>query len=261
MITTNISMNNNPYVNSYMGVNFDAPLTREEKALVDEYVEYKEFCDHLLDGFTLLKDGEVAEEKESKGPIKRPDKHFSEFSNVLKCFGITIGNMSDVKAHNPTENLEIGEFTFDSKNNSVTFGIGSSIKLGDYVVDIIDGNIVSYPYGTNPYDENGRLIYTKTPPIVPVGFDLDTHGIGQLIDAINKGNISFSVDEKANERVLSAIKYMGIDTSRPFTINGTAFEVVDGIVQTKDYVEEIPKTMEYLQFLMARAYEQNIIYN
>jgi hypothetical protein len=65
-----------------------------------------------------------------------------------------------------------------------------------------------------------------------------------------------------NDEILALVKKMGIDTGRDFTVNNTTFEIINGIVQTKGYSHagSEKQGFEYLDGLLARAYEQNLMY-
>ena len=75
--------------------------------------------------------------------------------------------------------------------------------------------------------------------------------------ASGRGNAGLShSNQNTNSNTIEFLEHSGVDISRPFSVNGTAFEVVDGAVQTVGYVSRLG--MDGLNHLVKRAYAQGL---
>jgi hypothetical protein len=231
-------------------------LTAEELDLVREYEEYLKHNDYI---FKKLR-GEI--DAEDLDELIRPEKdplNPRPFDNISRIIGMQIYNRNDLMndiTQKPVYNLPHQGFSINTKTNSITLGIGSKIPLGGHYLYIYDNIVSTFPsnYKSNKEDTGLKIL-------MGVKNSNETKALEELIYGVESGNANWGTNSKMNSAILSLLMKMGVDTSRDFSINGVAFEVKDGIVQTKNYVapQNEPLGFCYLNNLITRAYEQNLI--
>ena len=144
-------------------------------------------------------------------------------------------------------------FSLNAAANSITIGIGSRISMGHYSLHVLDFIVGAFTNDwRDPNDGFTHLGNTNS---------AYTRALDWLLRASSSGNAKIS-DRELNQDTLSLLNKIGIDTSRNFRINGTEFEVNNGILQTEGFSHEQPTRtvlgIEGLNQLVARAYAQNL---
>jgi len=239
-------------------------LTADELALAKEYEAYLEFNDNI----NRLMRGEGTEETEAyiRDRKENYELYKDQFKNVQRAMGIIISDTEDIKlvdiTNLPAFNLPNGGFQCNKAENSMTIGIGSLITIGGRVLSIMHNYIGIYDKDKKPADDYGSGIAIRAQGAPGLTDELAA-ALRELLYAVGSGNANFGDNLPLNSQILTLLRELGIDTTRNFTINDTQFEINNGIVQTKDYTppEESPSGYEYLNAILLKAYEQNMMYN
>jgi hypothetical protein len=151
----------------------------------------------------------------------------------------------------PSFNIPRQGYGINKITNSITIGVGSVVSLDGYSFHIgnnrVDLGFGNMPNASSSYaDSNNNL----------------AHALRELLWAAGSGKADFSGNSDINESMLTLLRKMGIDTSRDFRINGTVFEVKNGVLQTKGYTSDINSVSNpyaYLNAIALKAYEQNLL--
>ena len=144
-------------------------------------------------------------------------------------------------------------FNLNAATNSITIGVGSRISMGHYSLHVLDFVVGAFTNDwRDPNDGFTHLGNTNS---------AYTRALDWLLRASSSGNAKMS-DRELSQDVLSLLNKIGIDTSRNFHINGTEFEVKNGVLQTVGFSHEQPTRtvlgIEGLNQLVERAYAQNL---
>ena len=144
----------------------------------------------------------------------------------------------------PAFNLRKLAFSFNSATNTINIGIGSKIQMDGYFLEVLENSVVARSYDGSLYDKG-----------VPSATALNSllRGIG--VDA------SWGYDTRSKQITMNLLQKLGVDTSQPFFINDTQFEVQGDKIRTIGQTEK--QEMQFWGFeglnrLVARAYEQNL---
>ena len=153
----------------------------------------------------------------------------------------------------PSYGLPRQGFSLNSATNSMTIGVGSRISMGHYSLHVLDFTVGAFTNDwRDPKDGLTHLGNTNS---------AYTRALDWLLRASSSGNAKMP-DRELNQDTLSLLNKIGIDTSRNFHINGTEFEVKNGVLQTVGFAHEQPTRsvlgIEGLNQLVERAYAQNL---
>ena len=241
----------------------NSKLTAEELALAKEYEAYLEFNDIINRNMR----GEGTEETEAyiRNLKENYEIYKNQFKNVQRAMGINILDPEDLNlvdiTNLPAFNLPDGGFQINKAANSMTIGIGSLIHIGNRTLSIMNNYIGIYDKDKKTSNEYGSGIIIRAQGAPGLADDY-AMALRELLYAVGNKNANFGDNLPLNSQLLSLLRELGIDTSRDFTINDTQFEIHNGILQTKGYTppEEIPSGHEYLNALLLKAYEQNMMY-
>ncbi len=232
----------------------DSALTEEELRLAKQYKEFINYGDLFM---SALKKGEYSDQLHE---LTRLNKQTDMFGDVIKKIGVVVDSTElfvDITKR-PAYNLPKQGFSLSRSENSFSFGIGSTITVGDYYLRVLDNAVGSYPLGfeANPQSDIKILSVADTKPHGNEGRALD-----EIIHAVTSGSANWGNNMEMNGEILSFLNKIGIDTSKDFKINGVAFEVKSGVVQTKSYSSPTQEASghSYLNSLLARAYEQHLL--
>lgn len=229
-------------------------LTEEEISLAKEFKDYLEYSSSLNE---QAERGYLTEE--DKVEIAKSKTNPNRFRNVIETMGVNFINPYELPTQmgeEPSFDIPQGNVSINREDNSINLARGGRININGGYIYIADGHISTFPnnmvFGGDLTEETCYNDFAGK-GYIPA--------IKGLINAVEKGNSRFS--EEGSEKILSLLSNeMGIDTSKDIKINGVTFEVVDGCLQTKGYVEpEKEKVLgrDYLQNILERAYEQNLL--
>ena len=211
------------------------PLTEDELDLAKTYQFYLNF-NAAITRFAADSSDANREAFHEQATLSKQNPH--QLRVISEALGLTIIDFDPSDPFKRVEPTSFGlpkkNFSFDRANNSFTFGNGSKINLGDHSIHVEANRVTESPYS----EDYGH-----------------SWAITEIAYALKRGSAHFK-DEKCNEAVLALLDKIGIDTTKDFKINGLAFELKDGFVQTKDYS---PFGIPALQSLLTRAYEQNLM--
>jgi len=115
----------------------------------------------------------------------------------------------------PDFNLADQNFSFNAATNTINIGIGSKIQMNGYCLEVLENSVVSRFY-------DGSVCEKGAPSAIALSSLL--RGLG--VDA------SWGYDEHTKQTVMNFLEKLGVDTSRPFFINGTQFEMRDDKLYT-----------------------------
>ncbi|MCL1883439.1 MAG: hypothetical protein FWF81_06795 [Defluviitaleaceae bacterium] len=151
-------------------------------------------------------------------------------------------------------NLPRQDFNFDEIANAIIMGIGSRIQMGHYQLHVLDYKVAAFTNDwRDPRDGSVQLGNTVSAYTQPLEW---------LLRASESGNASLAYEKEINTNALSLLKKMGVDTSRAFSINGTMFEIRNGVIQTKNFTPQQPRQLldvDGLNRLVERAYAQGLL--
>jgi len=155
------------------------------------------------------------------------------------------------KGHNPFNippvpafNLPNSAFSFNAASNSINIGIGSRIQMEGYFLEVLENSVVAL-------SGNGAVSSEGSSSAVALNSLL--RGVG--VDA------SWGYDTHSLQQTLNFLEKIGVDTNRPFFINGTQFELQGGKLRTVGQTAQQDLQFwgfEGLNRLVARAYAQNL---
>ena len=229
------------------------PLTEQELHLARDFKTYSKYVDMAFRHAAGLKDGNADEDlwHELKALRKCPEFRES-FQNIMHHTGLlTADALYYLCITNlPDFNLPRQRFSFDAASNSITLGIGSEIRLGNALFEV-GSNFILFRHGT-----------TQGVPQGAVG------ALMNLIHIVTSGSGGFwgsgasdGVWLQKNSEAKNLLRELGVDLSRDFIINGVAFEVRGGTVQTKGFTSQPIVEVDrfaHLRGLVTRAYEANL---
>ena len=242
----------------------NSKLTADELALAKEYEAYLEFNDIMNRHMR----GEGTEETEAyiRNRKENYELYKDQFRNVQRAMGIIVYDPEDIRLVDITNlhsfNLPVGGFQLNKATNSMTIGIGSLIQIGNRTLCIKSNYIGIYDKDYDPSDDYGSGITIRAQGTPGLADDF-VIALRELLYAAGSGNADFGDNLPLNIQMLSLLRELGIDTSRDFTINNTQFEVWNGIIRTKGYTPPVegPSGHEYLNAILLKAYEQNMMYD
>ena len=147
----------------------------------------------------------------------------------------------------PAFQLSNQSFSFNDASNTISIGIGSRIQMDGYFLEVLENSVVALtrlPDGT----------YAHVQSTAATALNSLLRGIG--VDA------TWGYDSRTKDITMSFLEKIGVDTSRPFFINGTQFELQGNKLRTIGQT-----TQQELQFwgfeglnrLVAQAYAQNLL--
>ena len=242
---------------------YSTPLTAGEIALAKEHKIIQE----ANKWFRALINGEDTTGLKSAGQVfrdnaKEGDTGHSPSADWQKAIGLTIYNNDDfenwainrskntgINANNiptvPSFNLAVQNYFFDTAANKITIGIGSKIPMNGYSLEVLDNMVVARS-GDGSYSQAGSASATALNSLL--------HGLG--VDA------SWGYDEHTKQNVINLLDKLGVDSSKPFFINGTQFEMQGDILRTVGQTAQQEMQFwgyEGLNRLVAKAYTQNLL--
>lgn len=249
---SNIHKTNRGDVANLSSVNI--PLTDEELDLAKEFKDYLDYSSSLSD---IAKNGYISEEDREK--ISKSKSTQNRFNNVISAMGVNFINPYEAPpqmGEEPSFEIPKGNASINSFENSINLTRGGRINISGGYIYIADGHVSTFPnnmvFGGDLTEETCYYDYTRK------GY---SNSIKALIGAVESGNSRFT--KEVSDNVLNLLSSeMGIDITKDIKINGVEFEVVDGCLQTKGYVkpeEEKSLGSDYLQGLLEKAYEQNLL--
>ena len=241
----------------------NSKLTAGELALAKEYEAYLEFNDIMNRNMR----GEGTEETEAyiRNRKENPVLYKDQFKNVWRAMGVNIFDPEEINLVDitslPAFNLPDSGFQINKATNSMTIGIGSFIQIGSRTLSIMNNYIGIFDKDDKTHNNYGSGITIRAQGTPGLADDY-AMALRELLYAVGSKNANFGDNLPLNSQMLSLLRELGIDTSRDFTINDTQFEISNGILQTKGYIppEEGPSGHEYLNAILLKAYEQNMMY-
>jgi hypothetical protein len=85
--------------------------------------------------------------------------------------------------------------------------------------------------------------------------------LNSVLRSLQAGYVKWNGNEDINNDVITMLNRIGIDTSKEFTINNVSYSVDEGVLRKSDGVTSIsPFGIPYLNALLTKAYEQNMLY-
>ena len=148
-------------------------------------------------------------------------------------------------------NLPQQGFSFNSATNRITIGVGSRVPMNGYHLQVFE-NIVG------AISNNARTCRD----LVSDTYSRYSSALQDILSAISEGgehSWARKSDHMLNRNAISLLQSLGVDTSRTFWINDTAFEVRNGALQTRGFTQAPPPMgPEGLVRLVERAYAQNL---
>jgi hypothetical protein len=135
----------------------------------------------------------------------------------------------------------------NTDDNFLDIAVGSVINIGGHSLRVTATGI--------------EVVSTDDADVdVEKGPDM-AEALSNILYAAAHSNVSFG-DTELNDDALELLRDMGIDTTKTFKINTSKFVVDDGIIQGAVYnSKEKPYGTNYLNALLKKAYEQNMIYD
>lgn len=248
--TKNINRGVNTNISS-----INTPLTDEEVGLAKEFKDYLDYNSSLVE---IAENGYISEEDRSK--IAESKSNQNRFNNVISAMGVNFINPYELPpqmGEEPSFEIPKGNATINSFENSINLTRGGRINISGGYIYIADGHVSTFPnnmvFGGDLTEETCYYDYTRK------GY---SNSIKALINAVESGNSRFT--KEVSDNVLNLLSNeMGIDITKDIKVNGVEFEVVDGCLQTKGYVKPETQTnqkgMNYLNELLQKAYEQNLL--
>lgn len=170
-------------------------------------------------------------------------------SDMIKLRARLRNNFGFINFSLPRQN-----FNFDEIANAIIIGIGSRIQMGRYQLHVLDYTVGAFTNDwRDPRDGSVQLGNTVSAYTRPLEW---------LLRASESGNASLADEQELNTDAFSLLQKMGVDTSRPFSINGTMFEIRNGVIQTKGFSPQQPRQLlsaDDLNNLVKRANAQGLL--
>ncbi len=233
-------------------------LTDDELSLAKKYKDYLDFNN----AFKRLMQGEKSDDINEQIVLSKQNPH--QFEDVFKALGIVKIDQDSLFVditQRPTYSLPEQGFHFNHADNSFTFGVGSNIPVGGYYLQVYE-NIIGVISSDYVQTSDDKTVLAKPLSVSEsTSCKVNSRALDELIYGITSGNANWGNNMEMNRDILSLLGRIGIDTGKDFKINGVAFEVKDGIVQTKGYTtpKQEPMGYSYLNSLLAKAYEQHLM--
>jgi hypothetical protein len=257
--------------NFFMTINSSAtmysPLSAEKLALAKEHRAYQKWSALFRTEFFGNCDVERATANEMRRDMRNSDDFNSRPSEawqtatglrVLTCedwekflqdsmtwyLGVNPNKNAFTVPRTPNFNLRNLAFNFNAETNTINIGIGSIIHMDGYFLEVLENTVVARYYDGS-FSEKGASS--------AVALNSLLRGLG--VDA------SWGYDEHTKQTTMNFLQKLGVDTSRPFFINGTQFEVQGDKLRTVG--ETTPQDLQFWGFeglnrLVARAYALNL---
>ncbi|MCL1842560.1 MAG: hypothetical protein FWF79_01985 [Defluviitaleaceae bacterium] len=115
----------------------------------------------------------------------------------------------------PAFNLSNLAFSFNVETNTINIGVGSKIQMDGYFLEILENSVVAR-------SSDGSVLQQGTASATALNSLL--RGIGV--------NATWGYDAHTKQITMNFLNKLGVDTSRPFFINGTQFEIQDNKLRT-----------------------------
>jgi len=240
----------------------NAPLTDQELSLAKDYQDFLEWG--RLSGLAIR----AAKDAGEGVSVEMPDE-LRQYFDKAKAGGFdNVMNHLHKMSYSPLfgtifegydYDLPNQGFQLNAANNSISFGVGSVIAVHNANRDIylrVYNDTLGY---IHPDDYmNGTYTGVYNP-----GTNIDyLHVFSSLIEGLKYGNANWSHNVDLNNDILQMLKQIGIDTSKEFSINNKTFSVIDGVVQTTGNGPSGTQFgAAYLNALLTKAYEQNMLYD
>ncbi len=244
-------------------------LTEEELKLAMEYKEESEYQKFLTDAFINKK--YTREEINAVIGARKASGKTSTSANMAAAYGVILLDKDtrvpvsvsasmrrfEERVERPQYNIPRGNVQVDEANNTINFARGGRIDISLGYIYIAENHVSAFTHDQE--FKNGSTVENWQTDYTEEGY---TGIVNALIEASEKNNDRFT--KSFSEKTLKFLEgVMGMDITKDININGTTFEVVDGQMQTKGYVyskEDVtPDGIKYLQSLLDKAYEQNLI--
>lgn len=166
-----------------------------------------------------------------------------EKSMLYRRKGIGSCPMSNVPQV-PAFNLSSLTFNFNTATNTINIGIGSKIQMDGYFLDVLKNSVVARN-SDGSFSQKGAASATALNSLL--------RGIGV--------NATWGYDAHTKQITMNFLENLGVDTSRPFFINGTQFELQGDKLRTIGQTAQQDLQFwgfEGLNRLVAKAYAQNL---
>jgi len=239
----------------------DTLLTEKEIALANEYNDYLKMAQVTKKVLEIMaNNGTMSDELKAEKRMYHEKMREGAFENVFNMMnhkttcpvtGITIIHVGGQPYDLPAQ-----DFKLNTANNSMTFGIGSVIPVRDpnstvylHVMDTSVGYL-------SPEELKSGIYYSHYRPKTEIEYDM---AFDALINGIMGGNANWGHNMKLNDDIITMLERLGIDTSKDFSINDVSFSVKNGVLHATSNKNGNYFGTSYLNALMIKAYEQNMI--
>jgi hypothetical protein len=229
------------------------PLTAAEKALAKEHRLIQKFSSLMFSRLKSECEDERAEKFEELKILRQQLGEGPPSTEWQQAVGITIrvdewelGQYRNPPAipQVPAFNLSNRAFSFNAATNTINIGIGSRIQMNGYFLEVLENSVVA---------RNSDGSFSQQGASSAVALNSLLRGIGV--------NATWGYDAHRKQTTMNFLNALGVDTSQPFFINGTQFELQDNKIRTVG--ETAQQDLQFWGFeglnrLVARAYAQNL---
>jgi len=115
----------------------------------------------------------------------------------------------------PSFNLPNIDFSFHAASNTINIGIGSKIHMDKYILEVLENSVVARN-SDGSFSQEGAASATALNSLL--------RGIGV--------KATWGYDAHTKQITMNFLEKLGVDTSQPFFINGTQFEVQGNKLRT-----------------------------
>lgn len=130
------------------------------------------------------------------------------------------------------ERLNLGnKNSLDKVTNSLNLGIGKTFTLHNGKILTLNSSGRFEVSGGNPYDQDSSQKASDIAGALNILLKYSANQISESALLFSSG----SQKQQWSADALEGLEYLGIDTTRDFTLNGTKFTVNDGILQSQAY--------------------------
>ena len=237
-----------------IGSSTSASLTAAELALAKEVYAYQQRGKLMAAHRDSNCEDEKAELNKALDALRRegpPSEAYQKATGIISHdvndFGRSVNCHTHGTTYSPINNipqippfkLPTSGYSFNAETNTITLGIGSKIQIDGYVLEILENSVIT---STHQGSQSA------------VALDSLLRGLG--VDA------TWGYDSHSGKITMDLLQKLGVDTSKPFFINGTQFEVQGDKLRTVGQTAKQDMQfwgLEGLNRLVARAYEQNLL--
>ena len=246
----NLYMNHPIYTNSTHSTNLGSSLlTDEEAALANAYKNYLDWGQLACQELRAERNSGIAVSDELRKYFEMAKAGaFDCVMDLMNTYstcpitGLTITHIGKQPYNLPEQG-----FRLDAERNAMYIGVGTRFVVrNDPKYDDVFLSIDDCSVGQTRYDQTD----------IKYALALDA-----LIKGIMSGNANWGNNAKMNDDIIAMLNRIGLDTGREFYVNDVSLSVNGGILQTNGNAQNSnPFGTPYLNALLTKAYEQNMIY-